>query len=297
MRNLAGFRFPNRAATDELMTVMKRIVGVAEDSHLGFEAVKGLAKAERDHLVGCRLVSPDFQWNEPARMLLMDQARSISIMVNEEDHLRAQALTAGWSIDAAESAAGATSKLFEDKLPMAQHPRFGYLSASPFNCGDGRRLSCMMHLIGLANSRRLPEVLKALNVRGLTARGLFGESSRAVGAFLQVSVIGRPRAEFVGAVDYLIREERTTRNEALDALLEKAQQAREFIERSRTLSPAEALRLLGWVRWASGRQLPWAPRQMREVDQFLTMVDIRPDESGKTRAAERADALRRMLPP
>ena len=154
----------------------------------------------------------------------------------------------------------------------------------------------MMHLIGLANSRRLPDVLKALNVKGLTARGLFGESSRAVGAFLQVSVISLPKAEFVGAVDYLIREERLARQGSVDVLTEKANQARELIERSRTLSAVEALRLLGWIRWASGHGLAWAPAQVRAVDQYLTTVDIRPDEAGRVRAAERADALRKMLP-
>ena len=93
MRNLRSHRFPNRANESELMQIMQAILDAAKSVQSQLEIYKGLTNAERDYLVGCRLVSPDFEWTLPGRAFLVDADRSISLMVNEEDHLRIQALT------------------------------------------------------------------------------------------------------------------------------------------------------------------------------------------------------------
>lgn len=295
MRNLVGYRFPQRASTKELMEVMAKVLAAAKDSHLALEAEKGLTMAERDHLVNSRLISPDFQWQEPGRALLLDQARAASVMINEEDHFRAQALTAGWSVSNAEGLANHVLDGFRQHLDFAYDSQFGYLSASPYNAGEGRRLSCMLHLIGLASNKRLPEVLKALNVKGITARGLFGESSRAVGAFLQVSIITSARSEFVGAIEYLVREERKARAEGLGGLSDRVANVLDFAQSARTLTLADTLRLLGWLRWAACAELAIAPKSPREVDYFLTTVDLRSDDATKERSLDRAVNVRKML--
>ena len=295
MRNLAGYRFPHTASLKELMEVMAHVLGAAKSANLALNPEKGLTMAERDHLVNSRLISPDFQWQEPGRALLLDTARAASVMINEEDHLRAQALTAGWSIANAEGLANHVLEGLRSELTFAHDPQFGHLSASPYNAGEGRRISSMLHLIGLASNKRLPEVLKALNVKGITARGLFGESSRAVGAFLQVSIISSARAEFVGAIEYLIREERKARLEGQGGLSDRVANALDFAQGARTLSLAETLRLLGWLRWAACAELAIAPKSPREVDYFLTTVDLRSDDLGQERSVERAVNLRKML--
>ncbi len=296
MRNLRGHRFPNACDKPGLRAAMKAVLTAAHESNLGLDVLKGISNAERDHLVGCRLVSPDFPWSEQGRALLLDPSRTLSLMVNEEDHLRLQALTAGWSIDAADGVASHYLSSIGKKLEFAFSEDFGYLSASPFNAGEGRRLSCMLHLIGLAQNRRLPSVLKALTTKGLAARGLFGESSRAVGAFLQVSVLQGTRSEFVGAVEYLIREERLARQAlSRDHLEGKAAQAVEFAVVSRTVSLADALRVLAWVRWASSGKIPGFVVTPREVDAFLTTLEIRGDEEFKGASRLRAEALRQLV--
>lgn len=295
MRNLKGFRFPHKAPLKELMEVMSTVLSASKSANLALEAEKGLTMAERDHLVNSRLISPDFQWQEPGRALLLDASRAASVMINEEDHLRAQALTAGWSISNAEGLANHVLDALKAQLDFAHDPHFGYLSASPYNAGEGRRISSMLHLIGLATNKRLPEVLRALNVKGITARGLFGESSRAVGAFLQVSIVSSAKAEFVGAIEYLIREERKARLEGQGGLNDRVAKVLEFAQGARTLTLAETLRLLGWLRWAACAELDIAPKTPREVDYFLTTVDLRADDSGQERSVERAVNLRKML--
>ncbi len=296
MRNLKAHRFPNQADTSELQEVMRKILRAAREGDLALEAHKGLTNAERDYLVGCRLVSPDFEWTLPGRALLIDERRSVSLMINEEDHLRLQALSAGWSIPASDALAFSCLDAMEARLPFAWSEKNGYLSASPFNSGIGRRQSSMFHLIGLAQARRLPGVMKALSAKGIVVRGLFGEASRAIGAFVQVSVLGGTREDFVGACEYLLREERQARSSIERShLQEKAEQARDFALSSRTISLADALRVLAWIRWGSSAGLSGFTKSPRTVDATLTTLEIRSTVVETDAARERSDSLRAAL--
>lgn len=296
MRNLKGHRFPHHAAEAELREILEEVASAAEQTGEGFAIQRYATQAERDYLVGSRLASHDFRWNEPGRALLLDGERSRCVMVNEEDHLRLQCLTPGWSIDAADARVRTTLKGLAGGLEFARTPAFGYLSASPFNAGEGRRLSAMFHLIGLAQGKRLPSVLKALGARGLAARGLFGESSRAVGAFVQVSISSGTQVEFVGACEYLLREEREARSAIGRAVLEeRARKAAEFAIGSRAIGLADALRVLGWVRWAASAGIEGFPPTPREVDRWLTTLEVRGSSDSEVAARDRAAFLRNRV--
>ncbi len=296
MRNLRGHRFTHLASDYELVQISKQIVTATEE--LGLEAFTRISNAERDYLVACRLASPHLEWTKPGRALLLNPERSLSLMVHEEDHLRLQALTAGWSPATADALSKACLKALERQLEFAFSPHFGYLSASPYNAGRGRRLSSMFHLIGLAQAKRLPSVLKALGDRGIAVRGLFGEASRAVGAFVQVSVIGGAWHDFTGACEYLLKEERDVRQELGRALLEqKAITVHEFAMTARTLSLSDSLRVLGWVRWASLYGIPGFPPGPRAADYLLTTLELRSGGDTDRAGVERAGLLRTILQP
>ncbi len=295
-RNLRGHHFPHRADPQELDTIRLKIQSAVKAAGLDLETFQHLTHAERDFLLGCRLLSVDFPWTEWGRVLLLDESRTLSLMVNEEDHLRLQTLTAGWSLDHAAAHGRACLDRLEKHLDFAWSPLHGYLAASPYNAGEGLRLSCMMHLIGLAHSRRLPQVLRALAERGLSVRGLFGESSRAVGAFVQISVIGAASRELKGSCDYLIREEREARaalpREELRTL---ARQAIDYAIASRALTLGDALRVLAWARWASVAELKGFTHRPREIDTLLTTLEIRGRLEEKEAAKQRAQFLRHVF--
>lgn len=295
MRNLAGFRFPHSATKEELQEILALVSGALGPNE-GFELHKGLDSSELDYLVGCRLCSPAFKAEAPGRALLLDKERTASIMVNEEDHVRIQALTAGWSVATADRIAQSALDLLGGKVAFAHSPRFGYLAASPYNAGQGRRLSVMFHLIGLAHARRLPSVLKALSARNLAARGLFGESSRAVAAFLQVSVTDGAQSDFAGACEYLIREERQARTDVGAGMLrDKALQALEFVQVSRAISLADALRVLGYARWGAAASAQGLERSPRDVDLWLTTLELQSFSDDEKTMRQRADYLREKL--
>lgn len=290
-RNLVGFRFVHAASDAELRHTMELVLAAARASNLGFDVHKGLTHAERDHLVAARLVSSDYEWTLPGRALLIDPARAVSVMINEEDHLRAQALVAGWSPGAAETAARRCLSRLGGALEFAFSPEWGFLTASPPNLGPAKRHSAMLHLIGLAGTERLPRIMVALAEEGIAVRGLFGEASRAVGAFAQVSATGGSTEKFVGAVEYLIREERSARG-ALES--GRATTAREFALGSRRLGLGDALRVLGWLRWAAveGALPGLGPR---DIDAALATLEIRGGQAEEEAARGRAERIRRLV--
>lgn len=266
------------------------------EAKAGLEVYRTLTLAERDYFVVSRLCSHDFPWQEPGRAILVDSRAAVSIMVNEEDHLRTQALTAGWSIEAADRLNHDTVAVLGKHLEYARSERFGYLAASPFNTGVAKRLSAMFHLIGLANARRLPEVMRALNAQGVVIRGLFGESSRAVGAFVQVSITDGTKAAFIGACEYLIQQERLARAQAQGPTLRsKAEEAIQFSRSTPTLSLADCLRVLAWLRWAIVEGECGFHDSPRKIDSALSQLDLMTGWKEQRAAASRADWLRKTI--
>jgi protein arginine kinase len=217
-------------------------------------------------------------------------------MINEEDHLRIQILTAGWSIRTASQTLDRVLQCLEPHLEFAASEEFGYLASSPLNAGGGRRLSAMFHLIGLANAKRLPKALQALADQGFAARGLFGESSRAIGAFVQVSMTSGDSTAFAGACEYLISEEREARRTVgLDQIQERAEKVKEFVLSSRTVTLADALRTLAWIRLAHRMGLPGMEFAPRALDAALTTLETHVGGDPERANERRADFLRTLL--
>jgi protein arginine kinase len=292
-RNLFGHRFPHHCSDTELEMVLKKVMTATEHPRLKLSVQHKLTAAERDYFLGNRLISADFRPNEPGRALLTDENRLVSIMVNEEDHLRVQALSPGWSISTAQAAVDHVLGCMEQSLDFMHDERLGYLTASPANTGTAMRRSALFHLIALAHTKRLMSVLKALNTWGLTARGLFGESSRAVGAFFQVSTTHQGMHDFVGASEYLIEEERRARTEVQPTeLREKAEQARTFVRETQEVSLSDALRVLAWMRWAAATGVKGFPESQRTVDEWISTMEVYGTQDQRIAARHRAVFLR-----
>ncbi|MBI5705664.1 MAG: hypothetical protein HZC36_01610 [Armatimonadetes bacterium] len=297
LRNLKGHRFPHRCDFEELRTILAKVVEAKPKAGVvPLEFQSALSPAERDFLVACRMVSADFAWNEPGRGLATDAARKLSLMVNEEDHLRLQAVTAGWSPSRAEALAGEVLSDLAERLPFAWSPHFGFLAASPYNCGPGVRVSALFHLIGIAHAKRLSHVLSALAARKIVARGLYGEASRPLGALVQVSVTSGPMEDFLGAGAYLLDEERQARREVgKEVLGAKTRDALKLVSLSRALSLPDALRVLAWLRWAAAEKIEEVAAEPRQVDSWFTTLILRTTGDEERAARLRADYLRSEL--
>ncbi|MCU0316423.1 MAG: hypothetical protein MUC92_07505 [Fimbriimonadaceae bacterium] len=297
-RNILGFPFPHHASDSELIAIKKEIERGAAACPVPLDVVERLTEAERDYYLGARLISPDFLHRAPGRCLLTDESRMVCAMVNEEDHLRLQVVTAGWSVRTAELTANLVLKHLGQSLTWMESEELGALTASPSNLGEGMRRSALFHLIGLAHSKRLPNVLKALGAWNIVTRGLFGEASRAVGAFVQVSGTHVDLPDFIGACDYLLQEERKSRRDvSRHSLTEITQQAISFAVGSNELTLADALRVLGWVRWAASAGVTPSELGARQIDLWIATMEVNGTQDESVAARQRAVFLRKRCEP
>jgi protein arginine kinase len=296
MRNLRQELFPNRASSEDQVRVMQQILGVAKQVLPEGNILKGITLKEREKLVGKRLISPNFSWTLPGRAVITSKDETLSIMINEEDHLRVQVIRPGLQIGTVVHELNAVLSQFENKLSFAKDDIHGYLASSIFNTGPGTRFSVMLHLVGLGYYKQLPEMLQALVNEGITVRGLYGEGSRPVGAFAQVSTTVASLETFVGTTEYLIKREREARAEIGPSILEsKAEQALLYLKSSPRVTLPDAFRVLGWLRWASSTGLPGYPFKISQLDQALSSLDLLTHESVEHADGRRADTLRQLL--
>jgi protein arginine kinase len=297
-RNIRGFRFPTTASASELSEILGQVRSSISRAQLRLKEWQDLSDAARDYLVHTRLISPGFSLQGAQQGLYMTEDRSVSLMVNEEDHLRLQVLTPGWSLDDGVRMGDATIRPLEEHLVFAKADGIGYLTASPSNQGDGVRCSVMMHLLGLASRRQLAKVLEAAVERGITARGLFGEHSRAVGHFFQISVHHRADPAFRGAVEFLMDREREARASlGADQVIAPLRAAAEFAVVSRRLQYVDSLRVLSWARLGACLGLDGCPSSPREVDRWILGLEAKGSHSALVAEKFRAGLVREKVEP
>lgn len=194
-RNIAGQPFPHLMPEQAGEAVIGQIRDAIEDpvvtEQLGplfYVPLEEHSSLDRRILVEKHLISPQHaQDKHPSRGVILRQDEGVSIMVNEEDHLRIQVLLPALQLEAAWNLADRVDDVFESKLDFAFDERYGYLSCCPTNVGTGLRASVMMHLPALAMSNQASRVFNALSKLGFVVRGLYGEGTEAKGNLFQVS--------------------------------------------------------------------------------------------------------------
>lgn len=294
-RNLRGFNFPHHASADDLRQVLARVEEAIAALHLPMETVRTASMTERNFLVTARIISPDFELGSPGRALLLDEDRLTSVLINEEDHLRIQAVTAGSNLPVARHAALYLADRLARHLDFASTPESGYLTASPFNAGVAMRHSVLVHLIGLGYQGSLRPWLKRIREAHLMLRGLYGEPSRATGAIFQLSTIRDEDASFHRLFADIVDAERECRHRvSTDELAKLVASAIEFATTRRSLRQSDALRVLSWARWGADRGLPGLPSH-RIVDERIATLEASPLVQDQRGDRWRADVLRKFF--
>lgn len=270
-RNLAAFPFPSRASDRDLRRVAQEVrrAALADTERLADlspVAIARLGGRDKADLVDARRISPELAWAGTNRWALLDEPGYLSVWVNEEDHVRIQALAGGNATADVLRAAEDADKRLARRLAWARDERWGFLTASLGNVGTGLRLSVLAHLPALAFLKRLPETLRAAHHLGISIRGAHGEHSLAAGDLYQVSnavTFGLEPSHIAGRIcpvaDYLIAAERAARREVADSHAARAVEASRAawtrIERADRLAADVALDLLSRLRLAASAQL------------------------------------------
>ena len=211
-RNLQGFPFPNRAEPRQLAEIRRLALAAAKETGLfqrgHFLKIEALGQLEKRFLVERHHVSHSLASSVLPAGAAVANDEDLSVMINEEDHLRLQCLNSGFAIEEAFKAALKLDEALGRRLPFAYGAKFGFLTACPTNTGTGIRVSCLAHLPALSRLGQMPQVLESLSHLGVTARGIYGEGTYVLGDFFQISnatCLGRSEEEFCGNIDRVIR--------------------------------------------------------------------------------------------
>ncbi|MCK4223652.1 MAG: protein arginine kinase [candidate division Zixibacteria bacterium] len=266
-RNIANSPFPSRADTDareRILSFVKNAVKKSPNLSRGtFVNCSQLDDLDRSFLVERHLVSLEFTQLGDFSALLIGEKENSSVMVNEEDHLRIQALASGLAIREAFEMADHIDDELSKSLEFAFDPTFGYLTSCPTNTGTGMRASILIHLPGLVLTQEIEKVISQISKLGLVVRGFYGEGSDVWGNLFQVSnqtTLGRSEGDIVESLERVTRQiieyEENARkrlfSEAKDQIEDKIWRAYGILKYARTLTSEEVLNMLSAIRLGIG---------------------------------------------
>ncbi len=189
-RNLKTCPFPARLNLPEKLKVNSLIKEAADsvrDYTFNYAEMKTLSQAEVVSLAERHLVSPEFASSRDGRALLLTEDESVSIMLNEEDHIRLQVMYAGFALDEAYRTASVIEKELSSKLDFAFDERLGYLTQDPTALGTGMKASVVLHLPALVSTSQITKLITTVSKLGLSLRGSYGEGAAAKGDLFRLS--------------------------------------------------------------------------------------------------------------
>jgi protein arginine kinase len=223
-RNLENHQFPTVFSGDEALKVVHE-VGEAlkkfpemKDNPLELLLMNELQPLQKRVLVEKHLISPLLAEGTNYGAVFLSENEDISIMVNEEDHIRIQCLASGLQLKETLVKANQIDDVIEEKVPYAFDEKIGYLTSCPTNVGTGLRASVMVHLPALVLTQQMDQIIPAINQLGLVVRGIYGEGSQSLGNLFQISnqlTLGKSEEEIVddliSVVFQIIDQERSAR--------------------------------------------------------------------------------------
>jgi protein arginine kinase len=316
-RNLAGQRFLTRSTSHQRQVIEQRIrdtiLGAQLAPKMLYVDLEGAPEIDRELLVERHLISKQHAAGEGARGVAVGENETLSIMVNEEDHLRIQVLRSGLQLEEAWEQISAIDDKLEAKLDFSFHRQFGYLTACPTNVGTGIRVSVMLHLPALKLTGEIEKVFRAAKDLRLAVRGLYGEGTEATGDFYQISnqtTLGKTEEDIIGdfkrlvipkIIEYEHQARRTLLNERTAALDDKVFRALGLLRSARLMAGEEVLFLLSHLRMGVnlGRIKDVDLRTINELFLLTQRAHLQKIQGkkmdGDVRRAARADYIRQRL--
>lgn len=284
-RNYQDIPFPQKMdenhAKETIRRALKSIQTANMQSLYRLFPMSDMSDTERRILVEKHLVSLDLIFNKDRGAALISTGETVSIMINEEDHLRIQGLLPGLQLEKAAQLAFHADDILSKNVPIAFDSKWGYLTACPTNAGTGLRASALVHLPAITLTKQMGAVIQAFGKIGFTVRGLYGEGSEAEGNLYQLSNqtgMGRPEEDvirsLIDACEQLTQQEREARKKLIehdqDAFIDKMMRSVGILLNARLLDEKEFMRLLSDVRLAAGVGVINAP--ISALDDLMTRM-------------------------
>jgi protein arginine kinase len=266
-RNLQGHAFSPRIRNAERESILEQVRRAADASSMKGGIALDIAELSplsrrvlhERHLISRELAGEDGGTPPRGAGLVMGPRDTLGVMVNEEDHLRLQALVSGLRLQEAYARVDRLDEELGGRLPFAYHQEYGYLTSCPTNAGTGLRASILIHLPGLVLTKEIGRVLQGIGQVGLTFRGLYGEGSEVVGNFFQISnqtTLGKGEEDLLehlqrmvaNVIQYEVQARNVLLRDAPTLIEDKIWRAYGLLRYARSLSFEEVMNLLSGIR-------------------------------------------------
>ncbi len=268
-RNIEGLPLPHVLDAERAQAVIEKVERAVDDvnkrgnlGHLKMYLYKDISALERQILVEKHLVSPALGQGCPNCGAAVNKEGTVSILINEEDHLRLQCLQSGLQLEETWELCSALDDGLEEEIEYAFQEKYGYLTACPTNVGTGLRGSVMIHLPGLVMTGQVGRILNTVGQLGLAVRGFYGEGSEAAGNIFQLSnqiTLGHEEEKMIENLESVTRQIFEQEQAAREALMSSAKTNMEdrvwrsygVLTNARIVKSTEALQLLSDIRLGS----------------------------------------------
>lgn len=316
-RNLAGVPFPHLLEPEKSMEVINEVKKALENKeasdligNLELTLLNDLSPLERQILVDKHLISPDLLNNFQSKAAAIRDDEDVTVMINEEDHLRIQCLLSGLRLKEAWAIVNNIDDGLEKTLDYAFSEKLGYLTSCPTNTGTGLRASVMLHLTGLKITNQLGGVFNAISKLGLTVRGLYGEGTEALGDLFQISnqiTLGQSEDEIINNLISITRQILAQEQESRQVLYRERREVIEdrvcraygILRCARILTMEETMRMLSDLRLGielkiiSGVQEKLINELMVRIRPAFLIKTVGQDMSKRKLDIARADLIRK----
>ena len=262
-RNVEGYPFVTRLDAEQQLELAGLLRGhIMDDAvvpHAHYFDLTVAGQLERRLLVERHLISREHEEGTGERGVAYQSTEAISIMVNEEDHLRIQVLRSGFEFAQTWATINEVDTAIGSRVPYAFSERLGFLTACPTNVGTGLRASVMLHLPALEITKQIEKVFHAVAKINLAVRGLYGEGTQASGNFYQISnqvTLGKTEAEILDEIQAIIPHIVDNERKGRDILMAKSRRQLEdriwraygMLRGARIISSGETMALLSHIR-------------------------------------------------
>ncbi len=309
-RNVRGYPFPGRANVTARKKVRELVERNLENSRLMqgslYVHLDELEELDRQFLVERHLISMEHAKGDAGSALAISDKEIMSLMINEEDHLRIQVLRSGFQFEEALAQINKLDDEMESVLDYSFLPTVGFLTSCPTNVGTGLRASAMLHLPGLVFANQINQVLQAIVKLGLAIRGLYGEGTEISGNLFQISnqvTLGMTEDDIANNLQKVINQIVGHEKRARQALYQKNRKALEdrvcraygLLTNARIISSKETIDLLSTLKLGLDFQLTdldlGAINELFIITQPAHLQKL----AGKTLKPEERDAVRADL--
>lgn len=286
-RNLSDIPFPSVMTENEADKVKELVKKAIFDSKTILSTqfseydMKKITPLERQSLVERHLISPDLAQNTKNGSALIKNDGTVSILINEEDHLRIQTIFNGLNLKEAWDLADKIDDLIEENISYAFNEKLGYLTACPTNVGTGIRASVMVHLPSLTITGQIGNILNSVSKIGIAVRGMYGEGTQSLGDIYQISnqvTLGQSEIEIIenleGIVKQIINNERKAREDLYKRrkvqIEDRIGRAYGLLTNAKVMSTQEFMRLISDVRL--GAVLNIINIDIQKIDEITTHI-------------------------